>query len=183
MIGSKISRRYAKALLSIGQEDGQYEAYGHNLKEFADLCLENDEFFRVLCNQLFSLEDRKAILDSVLKDAGFPTVVNNFLRLLVDKERIGAIQEITTFYRNLTDELSDIKRAQVITARPLKKNAMDRLEQALAGMTKKNVKMNVSEDPELIGGLVVRIGDVVLDGSVKAQLDGLKESLTRGEYS
>ena len=88
MIGSKISRRYAKALLSIGQEEGRYEEYGKNLKEFADFCLANGEFYRIISNRIFSLEDRRKVLDAVLVKSGFTDTVKNFLRLLLDKDRM-----------------------------------------------------------------------------------------------
>ena len=68
MIGSKISRRYAKALLSLGEEDGKYLKYGEDLKEFARFCTENSEFSRVISSQLFPVEDRKKILEAVDKE-------------------------------------------------------------------------------------------------------------------
>ncbi len=180
MIGSKVSRRYAKALLSLGQEDGRYKEYEQNLQEFSSFCSANNEFFRVISNQVFSVEDRKKVLDIVLEKSPFSGVVRNFLRLLLDKNRIGAIQEITDYYTKLTDDISDITRADVITARPLKEKALDKLEKALAALTAKQVKTNVEADESLIGGLIVRIGDLVLDGSVKAQLGALRESLKKG---
>lgn len=183
MIGSRISRRYAKALLSLGQEDGQYAEYGQNLQEFASFCSANKEFFRVVSNRLFSVEERKNVLEVVLGKSLFPDVVKNFLRLLLDKNRIGVVQEITDYYSKLTDEISGITRADIITAKPLKTDALDRLEKALAGLTSKDVKMEVKENESLIGGIIVKIGDLVLDGSIKAQLEGLKESLKRGEYN
>ena len=183
MIGSKISRRYAKALLSLGQDDGHYEEYGLNLNEFASFCSANNEFFQVVSNQVFSLEDRKKILEAVLEKSLFSNVVKNFLRLLVDKNRIAAISGITDYYSRLTDELSNITRADIITAKPLKTKALDKLKKALTGLTSKDVRTDVKHDDSLIGGLIVKIGDLVLDGSVKAQLEGLKESSKRGEYS
>jgi F-type H+-transporting ATPase subunit delta len=183
LIGSKISRRYAKALLSLGQEDGHYEDYGQNLNEFERFCSANLEFFQVVCNQLFPVENRKKILEIVLERSLFSEVVKNYLRLLLDKNRLAAIGEITEYYTRLTDEISNITRAGIITAKPLKKKAMDKLEHALRKLTAKEVKMAVEEDESLIGGLIVKIGDTVLDGSVKAQLRALKESLKRGEYN
>ena len=183
MIGSKISRRYAKALLSLGQDDGHYEEYGQNLSQFVSFCSANNEFFQVVSNQIFSVEDRKKVLEVVLEKSLFSNVVKNFLRLLVDKNRIAAIYGITEYYSRLTDELSNITKAEIITARPLETKALDKLKKALAGLTSKDVRADVKQDDALIGGLIVRIGDLVLDGSVKAQLEGLKESLRRGEYS
>ena len=183
MIGSRISRRYAKALLSLGQEDGHYEEYGQNLNEFARFCSINSEFFQVVSNQIFSVEDRKKVLEVALEKSVFSNVVKNFLRLLLDKNRIGVIQEITGYYSRLTDVLSSITQADIITARPLKTEALERLKNALKILTSKDVRAEVIEDKALIGGLIVKIGDLVLDGSVKAQLEGLRESLKRGEYS
>ncbi len=183
MIDSKISKRYAKALLSLGQEEGQYAEYGQNLQEFADFCSANDEFFRVVSNQVFALEDRKKIIETILDKSSFSDMVKNFIKLLLDKNRMGAIKEVTDHYSRLTDELSNITRAEVITAKPLKADALDRLVQALKGLTSKDVKVNVSEDESIMGGLIVKTGDLVLDGSVRTQLEGLRESLKRGEYN
>jgi F-type H+-transporting ATPase subunit delta len=102
---------------------------------------------------------------------------------LIDNNRIAAIGGITDYYSRLTDELSNITRADIITAKPLKTSALDKLKKALTGLTSKDVRMDVKQDDSLIGGLIVKIGDLVLDGSVKAQLEGLKESFKRGEYS
>ncbi|MBW2610586.1 MAG: ATP synthase F1 subunit delta [Deltaproteobacteria bacterium] len=183
MIGSRISKRYAKALLSLGQEDGNYIGYGKDLQEFGKFCSAHNEFLKVVANQIFSVEERKKVLDTVLDKSSFANLVQNFLRLLLDKNRIGGIQEISDYYSKLTDEISNITRADILTAKPLKEEARDKLAKALAGLTAKEVKIEVKEDESLIGGLVVRIGDLVLDGSVKAQIEGLKESLKRGEYN
>ena len=183
MIGSRISRRYAKALLSLGQEDGHYAEYGRNLEEFSRFCSANEEFLRVISNRLFSVEERKKVLEAVLEKSTFTVVVKNFLRLLLEKDRIGVVETITSYYSRFTDEISGITRADIITAKPLKTDAQERLEKALTDLTSKEVRMEIMEDESLIGGVIVKIGDLVLDGSVKAQLEGLKESLKRGEYS
>jgi F-type H+-transporting ATPase subunit delta len=183
LISSKISRRYAKALLSLGQEDGHYEEYGRNLQEFGRFCSANREFFQVISSQIFSVEERKRVLDAVLEKSSFSDTLRNFLWLLLDKNRIGALEQIAEYYSRLTDDISNVTRAQVITARALRDDQLDRLEKALAQLTSKKVKMEVKEDGSLIGGLIVKIGDLVLDGSVTAQLKGLKESLRRGVHS
>ena len=183
MTGSKISRRYSKALLSLGQDDGNYKDYGQNLQEFSGFCVDNNEFYQVISNQIFSLEDRKKILEAVLQKSLFPDLIKNFLRLLLDKNRIGAVREITDYYIELTDEISNITRAVIVTAKPVKKEALDNLTNALKQFTSKEVKTAVAQDESLIGGVVVRLGDLVLDGSIKSQLERLKESLKRGVYN
>lgn len=176
MIGSKVAKRYAKALFNLGQEDGQFEKYGQNLKEFAAFCEENDEFQQAISNPIFPLDDRKKILDFVLGKSEFSGMIKSFLRLLLDKNRMAAIKAITSHYQVLTDEVSNIARAEITTARPLKADSQERLEKALETLTSKQIKSEVKEDRDLVGGIVVRIGDLVFDGSIKAQLKGLEES-------
>ena len=176
MIGSKVSKRYAKALFSLGQEDGNFEQYGRDLTEFTEFCQDNPDFGRVIANPVFSVEDRKKVLFVVLERSTFSGAVKNFLNLLLDKNRIGAIGTISEYYSMLTDEVSNIARAEIITARPLKDTVLGRIEKSLEELTSKKIKSEVKEDRELIGGVVVQIGDLVLDGSLKSQLEGLKES-------
>ena len=182
MSRSKVSKRYAKALLSIGQEDGHYEDYGKGLSDFSGFCKENAEFIEAISNQVFPVEERKEILNAVLKRSDYSATIKNFLNLLLDKNRIGAVKEISEYYERLTDEISNIARAEVITPMRLKEDAYTRLQRALEGLTAKKIRMFAKEDKRLIGGIIVKIGDLVLDGSIKAQLEGLKESLKRGEY-
>jgi F-type H+-transporting ATPase subunit delta len=176
LIGSRVSRRYAKALFSIGREDGQFERYGQDLNAFTRFYQQAPQFRQVIVNPVFDLEDRQKVLQVVLERSGFSATVRNFLNLLLDKNRMGAIEAITEHYAKLTDEVSGIARAEIITARALKEDALAKLEQALESLTSKKIKSEVKEDRSLIGGIVVRIGDMVMDGSVKAQIEGLKES-------
>lgn len=182
MITSKVSKRYAKALLSLGKEDGKYQQYGDDLRDFSSFYTENAEFAQSVSNPVFTTEDRKHILNFVLGKTRYSGTVKNFLNLLLDKNRIDAVAGIYTHYEKLTDEVSNIARAEVITPGPLSEDAKGKLEKVLEALTSRQVKMATREDKALIGGIVVKIGDLVLDGSVKAQLRVLKESLKRGEY-
>lgn len=177
MIGSKVSKRYAKALFGLGREDGKIEQYGRELNTFLDLYRSNPELARVISTRVFTVEDRKAVLKAVLEKTDLSATVRNFLNLLLDKDRMGAIAGISQHYERLTDEESNIARAEVFVPRPLQADALGRLEKGLEKMTSKRIRLEVKEDRTLIGGVVVKIGDLVLDGSVKAQLRGLKESL------
>jgi F-type H+-transporting ATPase subunit delta len=182
LITSKVSKRYAKALLSLGKEDGKYQQYGEDLLDFSSFYKQHAEFAQSVSNPVFSLEDRKKILNVVLGKTRYSETVKNFLNLLLDKNRISAVPGIYAYYERLTDEVTNIARAEVVTPRPLHEDAKTRLEKVLEALTSRKVRMATREDKALIGGIVVKIGDLVLDGSVKAQLQGLKESLKRGEY-
>ncbi len=181
MSDSRISKRYAGALFSIGQEDGSFATYGKELEEFKDFFIKNTDFGNAISNPIYKLEERKSVLTFVLGKSNFSNLVKNFLNLLLDKNRIDSIEAIADKYAMLTDEASNIAHAEIITARPLQDETLQKVVDSLKEMTSKNIKSEVKEDPELIGGIVVKIGDLVLDGSVKAQLEGLKESFRRGE--
>jgi len=179
---SKIAKRYAKALLDVGKEDGNYERYGSELKEFAKICSDNPEFFNILSSPVFSLEERMKILDDVLAKAGFSEVINNFLRILMERKRINRVLEIAEYYSFLLDEFLGIARAKIITAKPIKKKTMEKLIAALEKFTSKKVEAETEIDESIIGGVVVKIGNLILDGSIVAQLEGLKESLKRSGW-
>ena len=176
MIGSKVSKRYAKALFSLGQEDGNFEQYGRELFEFVEFFQDNEDFRKVVSNPIFALEDRKKILKIVLDKSNFSGLMKNFLYLLLDKNRLEAIEAIADHHSRLTDAVSGVARAEIITAMPLKNEVLGGIEESLERLISKKIKAEVREDKDLIGGIVVRIGDLVLDGSVRAQLEGLKES-------
>ncbi len=177
MIRSKVAKRYAKALFGLGQEVGKIQDYGKDLNAFAALYRSLPEFARVVSSPVFTLDERKRILGIVLDKSDLSTTAKNFLHLLLEKDRIEAIEGIADYYQKLMDEASNIARAEVVAARPLKEDALKRLEKSLGEATSKIVKVEVREDPSLIGGIVVKVGDLVLDGSIKAQLRGLRESL------
>jgi len=181
LIRSKVSKRYARALLSLGMEEGRYQEYGKELWAFADFCESHRELNQAISNPAFTLEDRKEILKTVLARSATSETIRNFLNLLLDKNRISALGEISTLYEQLTDEVSNILRAEVVVSRPLAGEAEVRLGKALERMTSKKVKMKVRQDSGILGGVIVKIGDLVVDGSVKAQVQGIKESLKRGE--
>ncbi|MBN2032295.1 MAG: ATP synthase F1 subunit delta [Deltaproteobacteria bacterium] len=183
MITSKVSKRYAKALLSLGKEDGKYQQYGKELLEFSSFFQQNAEFAHAVSNPTFDLRNRKRILNLVFEKSRYSDTVMNFLNLLLDKNRLSGIAGICAFYQKLMDEVANVARAEVITPGPLHEDTRNRLEKVLEGLTARKIRMESKEDNTLIGGIVVKIGDLVLDGSIKAQLKGLKESLKRGEYS
>jgi len=181
LIRSKVSKRYAKALLGLGREEGRYQEYGKELRDFAAFYESHLELSQAICNPAFTLEDRKGILKALLARSAISEMIRNFLNLLLDKNRISAVGEISAFYEQLTDDVSNIVRAEVVVPRPLGGEAESKLGRALEQMTSKKVKMNVRQDKSLMGGIIVKIGDLVVDGSVKAQVQGIQESLKRGE--
>ena len=176
-----VSRRYARALLSLGKEDGNYLKYGEELKAFSDLLKKETQARYVLQSPIYDFTSRNNLLKAILNKTGFSQTINNFIQLLLTKGRIRYLEDISLFYAQLTDELSNIKRAKVTTAVKLSEDIIQRIQAALKEVVQKEVIVTVNEDPSIIGGLVAQVGDLTLDGSLRTQLKSLKESLRRGE--
>lgn len=175
-----IARRYAKALLMIGKEDGQAESYKDELDGVARLIQSNQELEQVITNPLHDATARKKVLSAVVEKLGLSKVMKSFIALLFDKGRIGFLDGINDFYQELADELKGIARATVVSATELSDDAIEKIRQGLSKRTGKEVILDVKQDPGLIGGIVTRIGDLVLDGSVKTQLLNMRETLKKG---
>jgi len=181
LIDLTVSRRYAKALLMLGQEDGKYKEYGEELTGFAQLLEREPELKDALLNPIHGMEERRKLLLRIVDLLKLSTVVGNFVKLLFDKHRLRAVEGIAQVYQQLVDDIENVKRARVKAAIALDEATQERLRQGLEKLTKSKVVMEVEEDPTIIGGIVARVGDLVLDGSVRTQLSSLKESLIKGE--
>ncbi|MBI5602973.1 MAG: ATP synthase F1 subunit delta [Deltaproteobacteria bacterium] len=176
-----VSRRYARALLSLGKEDGNYLKYGEELKAFSDLLKRETQARYVLQSPIYDFTSRSNLLKAILNKTGFSQTINNFIQLLLTKGRIRYVEDISLFYAQLTDELSNIKRAMVTTAVQLSEDIIKRIQAALKEVVQKEVIVTVNQDPSIIGGIIAQVGDLTLDGSLRTQLKSLKESLRRGE--
>ncbi|MEW6673449.1 MAG: ATP synthase F1 subunit delta [Thermodesulfobacteriota bacterium] len=176
-----IARRYAKALLLIGKEDGQTETYRKELAGVTDLFEREKALAQTICNPLYNAASREKVLQEVVKRLKLSRVVSSFLLLLFAKGRIGFLHSINEFYQKLADELKGVARASLVSAMALSSETVEKVRSALSSMTGKEVVLEVAEDPGLIGGIVTKIGDLVLDGSIKTQLLNMRESLKRGE--
>ena len=177
MIGSDIAKRYAKALFDIAAEEKNYEGYYRDLKSFSSLIDGNRDLREFLANPVFDQAEKKSVVEQILGRVKMTGVAANFLRLLVDKKRIGIVGEITECYREMMDGRLKRVRVFVKTAYPMDGDLTGDLQKHIAEMTGKEVEMTVEEDPSLIGGLVVRVGDTLYDGSIKTQLNNIRKLL------
>lgn len=176
-----VARRYAKALLIIGKEDGQAETYRDELDGFAKLMAKEKELEQAIINPLYAASGRKKVLETIVDKVGISKIVAAFLLLLFDKGRFDFLSDINEFYQKLADELKGVLRASLVSASELSSETVEKIRTTLSKKTGKDIILQVEQDPSLIGGIVSRIGDLVLDGSIKSQLLNMRESLKRGE--
>ncbi|MDY6831078.1 MAG: ATP synthase F1 subunit delta [Thermodesulfobacteriota bacterium] len=176
-----IQRRYAKALMLIGKEDNNAEQYKEELNGFVSVLDMEKAFEGAITNPLYPVEARRKVLDMVIEKLGVSVMMRSFLTLLFEKRRIQHVRGINEVYQNLVDELKGIVRADVVSACELSDDVVEKIRASLSKMTGKQVVVDIAQDPTLIGGIVTKVGDMVLDGSIKTQLSNMKESLKKGE--
>ena len=176
-----VARRYAKALLMIGKEDGQAETYRNELEGVTGLLEREEQLEQAICNPLYDAGGRKKVLQAIVERLELSAVMKSFLLLLFDKGRMGFVSNINDFYQKFADELKGVARASLVSATELSAEAVEKIRSALSKKTGNDIILEVEQDPSLIGGIVTRIGDLVLDGSIKTQLLNMRESLKRGE--
>lgn len=177
MIGGEAAARYAKALVGIAEQRGSLDETGRELREVCESVLSNRELRRILENPRFPRAQRVALVEELLKASGSGDLVRGFLRLVVEKDRLAALPGIVAKYQDLADARRGRVRAQVRTAFEMDEPARERLRERLAEVTGREVLMEVECDPNLIGGLVCRVGSMLMDGSIRNQLKSLREQL------
>ena len=175
MTDRTLARRYAKALYDIGTEQGKSEIFAENLNEIAALLNDNQEVGLMLLNQSIQNDDKKKAINALLD--GVEPMVKNFVNLVVDKNRADSLVAMCASYNELMEEQANIARAEIISAVPLTEEQVKKIEDKFSGLVGQTVKAETIVDASLIGGVRVRIGDTVYDGSLASQLKKLNESL------
>jgi F-type H+-transporting ATPase subunit delta len=179
MIEDSLSRRYSKALFELARESGQEERIGDQLERFLSASTES-RLGAVLSNPGFALDSRKKILLQVAKTLQLSSVTEHFLSLLLDRDRLAFIPAIIASYRQLVNQAKGRIDAKVTAAQPLGSTVVERLRDSLRRLSGKDVILQEEANPELIGGLVVEFQGKIYDGSVRTQLEKMKQRIARG---
>jgi F-type H+-transporting ATPase subunit delta len=176
-MGGSVARRYARALFGMGVDSGKFEQLGRELGELAELWGTSPELRQALENPVFAAGEKRAVLEKLLPRVTPTPEVQRFVLLLLERRRIVLLPAIARAYQDMADAHLGRVRAQVTSAEPLAAPALDRVRKALEQRTGKQVIVETSVDPDLIGGVVARVGDLILDGSVRTQLADLRARL------
>ena len=177
MSSGSLARRYAKALMSIGRDDGSFERIGRDVKNFAGAMKSSDELIVALTNPAFPQSDREKIVRAILQRLVASQTVVNFTRLLLERERMAILPDISRELDALISEQLGRVRATATSAQPLSADQTAELVTKLEALSGRSVDLEVHEDPDLLGGVVAKVGDIVYDGSLRTQLRELRTQL------
>ncbi len=178
-----IAKRYARALFAIGQEQGGEEPakYGQELSGLSQVLQTAPQLLRIFRNPIIKVQDKKAILEKILEKVEAGNTVRQFCFFLADKGRLGNLPVIQEYYQTLLDLSQGIMRGELVTAIELTKARQDKLTKDLEEKFQQKLVLKYATDQNILGGVVLKVGDKVYDASLRAQLDKLKENIKRGE--
>ncbi len=177
MINGALARRYSKALFKIALETS-LDLIDTDLRELTKLVEEHEEVKSALLNPHISLSDKKAIMDKLLGE-DFGATTRHFLYLLIDRKRVSLLPFIEREFTRLVDEARHVVEAKVASAIALSAPQLDDLRQAIGRMTGKDVRIVSEVRAELIGGVLVQVGDRVMDGTIAHALNRMRVDLRR----
>jgi F-type H+-transporting ATPase subunit delta len=189
LIAAGLSKRYARALVAAVAEPQappaaaggrDLEAVGRDLDAFAQLLRDRRDLRGFFANPGVQRSPKEALLGRLTSGLGLGLIVATFLRLLLEKGRLGNLEIVVRMYHDLMDERLGRVRAEVATAAPLEAGMQARLAERLRSVVGKQVVLETRTDAGLLGGMTARIGDTVYDGSLRTGLARVREQLLRG---
>jgi len=177
---SAVAGRYAKALadavLAPGAKTDPRQALAE-LRSFEQIVGSSAELKNVLLSPAVSIGRKRAVVGRLASSVPLSPLMRNFLFVVIDRRRPDILNEIAEAFEAALDERMGLVRADVRSAAPLNESQRTALQQELSRVANKQVRCDFSVDPSLIGGVVARIGSTVYDGSVRTQLETLRERL------
>lgn len=173
-----IANRYAEALFQIGEEEELTDMLYQELSEIVNLIKVNQDLFSILKSPVISKKEKISLIDNIFEDK-ININIKNFLKILIEQDRISFISDISDSYKELLNEKNNILEGFVISAIPMKKEEIKELEEKLSEKYNKNVTLENKVDKSILGGVLVRLGNEEIDGTVKTRLDKMKEQLSQ----
>jgi F-type H+-transporting ATPase subunit delta len=182
MIEEEVAKKYAGALFDLANEEEDLETILDEFSEVATLVQENDELNQMLGHPGLDYHQKKEILGELFSDK-LSTTLFNFLQLLIDKKREVYLTEIYNSFKQLVDEEQNKLIVAVTAPIELSTKYQTKLTDKLQTILDKEIELEIEVDPDLIGGLVLKIGDKIIDGSVQNYLQEIELDLQTLEVS
>jgi F-type H+-transporting ATPase subunit delta len=179
---SVIALRYAHAFASVvASQKLDADAAQQQLEDFRQTFQGSRELREVLADPVIPREQKLKVLDAIAGKIGMVSQVKNFIAVIMDHDRLGDLGEILDEYHAVADEGAGLSEAEIVSAHALNQEDRTTLETQVARLAGGKIRTTYREDPSLLGGAVVRIGSTVYDGSIRAQLERLKQRLVSAQ--
>lgn len=178
MRGEVLGRRYAKALFTLTKDDPKRAAIGTLLADLGRALDEHGPLADAVLNPRYSFEVKRTVLTTLAGRAGAGPTATQFVELLLKKNRLRFLTAIALSYQALLDDEAGRARASVTVARPLEADEQAALTQRLETATGKTIVLDMQVNPDILGGVIVRSGSLYYDGSLKGQLERLRQRMT-----
>jgi len=175
-----VARRYAVALADVVTKTNETTSVQTELKIWEEMMSSNSQLLEAFSNPSIAHDNKEKVLENLIEKTKPTKTTANFLRVLLRNSRLTEISEINERFAVVLEERSGAIAAQVTSARPLSEAEKADLQTNLNKLTGKNVSPNFEIDENIIGGVITRVGSTVYDGSIKTQLENLKEQLFNG---
>lgn len=172
-----VAQRYAQAIFELGLETSSLSGIVADVRQVADAYASSRELRSWMENPLLPEEARVATMNEISTRLGVGPVSKNAIGLLARRRRLFALPEIASLLEKMDDARAGLVRVEVTSAHPLTETYVQRLQRELEVLTGKRVALTRLQDPSLLAGVVVRIGDRVVDGSARARLFDLRSQL------
>lgn len=174
-----VDLRYARALETVVSErDENRKDTRQQLEDFIASYAGSPQLREIMEDPSIPQEQKVKVLDALARRMGASPTVRNFLAVVTSHERLHELREMVEAYLQLSDRDSGIAEAEVTSARPLDENGRRAIEAGIAQLTgERQVRATYREDPSLLGGAVVKVGSTVYDGSVRGQLEQMRQRL------
>jgi F-type H+-transporting ATPase subunit delta len=179
MVTGSLARRYARAVLEIGTAHKSLDKLGSDLRSLAKAMHDSAELQTALTNPAIRRADRRRVLDALLQRIAADPNSKNLVYLLLDGERLASLPAISREVDAMIEAKSGRLAAEVTSAKPLDATQLSQIITALEKLSGKKVAVTRREDPNLLGGVVAKLGDTVYDGSLRTQLRTLRDELTK----
>lgn len=175
-----IARRFAKALLDVAIEEDSAARCQEELESLLEVFRNNPALYKVLHTPMYTADERIGLMDKVSGAVEVSEAVVGFMKVLVQTRNIKILEEIVSAYSRLFDVVAGRLRATVESPWVLGTEVLGELKRKLDAMTGKDVIITGIKNEDLIGGLVIRMENTIIDGSIKTQLELLKEKILEG---
>ncbi len=173
----EIATVYARSLFEVAQEQGKLDDVRDQLGEFADTLDRNQEMQVFFFSPYFSTPEKVEGLDKVV--SGAEPILKNFLTLLIEKHRMPAVFRVRRSFDELWQRENKLLPVEITSAIELDQNTVKQIGDRIGEETGQKIELSERVDPDILGGLVVRVGNSIIDSSIRARLDSLRKQVAK----